>query len=756
MQDAQSPDYREASLTSERRISRRFPVKPVEYVEVGDHNGGIILDISEEGMAVSTAQSLNASRTWRFRFQLPRTRETIDTLGQISWIGESKKRAGVRFVELAAPAREHLLKWIDEQNGRALAAMAAKENRPSNGESEESQGREDQPAEPPAASSNKVSKITFSQPMRAPRPSDDLTSLRHKDEAADLEEARAERRAQVRKSPNTALYLQLDDGNAGLIENLSKTGLLFRAAKSLQRDEVIAAFQIPGTENTIETPISIVWSSASKKKVGARFTALPEEAKQQIGSWIDPNTASRKPTPRSGGSAALRSVYRSGFAQVPDGASPQAISERNDSKPAATKTPIAAGDSAFTKVSQNAARTSPVEPATSIDPQGHSGEESQSPQLSTHAALRSTFHAAPSQLFETVDLPADQDLEGYAPVKSSWSVWKFLAATVILCSVCFGLGMLYSQKDRILSRAAIAVRPHATENAAQESSPVARSEEPDPASAVSKPHNASAEKNDAGTAANAQDLPITPHERNTALLNSTISNAAKEGSAAENRPSSTSVDLPVKRTTGRDATNTNLKPSSAPIPDGSIAASAPANSRRGSATDAYSRVAKSVSSAAKPATVTHPTTEQTTPSAQAPDANSALAPAPASNSPGTVEPAQAPLGTVTHFSRFRSIRNGEGASGSGNGTLQLGPVLSSPVPDYPAEARRKQIQGVVELLAIVGADGNVETVQFIKGPAELADLALDAARQWRYGSTVLDGRPVATEQSIYFTFKIAK
>src|SRR6202795_3319597 len=102
-------------LTTERRQNPRHPVRPTEYIEIGDNNGGIILDISEGGMAVASAQALVGNQTLLFRFQLPRSQETIETSGQINWIGETKKRAGVRFVDLPLAAREQIQKWIDSQ-----------------------------------------------------------------------------------------------------------------------------------------------------------------------------------------------------------------------------------------------------------------------------------------------------------------------------------------------------------------------------------------------------------------------------------------------------------------------------------------------------------------------------------------------------------------------------------------------------------------------------------------------------------------
>src|ERR1700692_4361320 len=124
-------------LPTERRQNPRHPVRPTEYIEIGDNNGGIILDISEGGMAVASAQALGGKQTLLFRFQLPRSNETIETSGEINWIGETKKRAGVRFVDLPLAARKQIQKWIDSEisglsngdqkpNGSAVASASPK------------------------------------------------------------------------------------------------------------------------------------------------------------------------------------------------------------------------------------------------------------------------------------------------------------------------------------------------------------------------------------------------------------------------------------------------------------------------------------------------------------------------------------------------------------------------------------------------------------------------------------------------------
>jgi protein TonB len=115
-----------------------------------------------------------------------------------------------------------------------------------------------------------------------------------------------------------------------------------------------------------------------------------------------------------------------------------------------------------------------------------------------------------------------------------------------------------------------------------------------------------------------------------------------------------------------------------------------------------------------------------------------------------------PVPTVSVFSRFRTIRNTSDAARPAGSDLQIGRLKSGPAPPYPIEAQRLQIQGTVELEVLVGADGNILTVHLVKGPPELASVAMGTVRSWQYGQTTLGGHPVETDQSIYFTFKLTK
>src|ERR1700686_4913503 len=301
-------------LTTERRQNLRHPVRPTEYIEIGDSNGGIILDISEGGMAVAPAQALVGNQALLFRFQLPRSNETIETSGEINWIGETKKRAGVRFVDLPVAARNQIQKWIDSEtsghsngdqkpNGSAVPSPSPKipQEFPRR-EFPHQEIAHDKTtaarAHNPPKNLNPFSSV-LSGPLDEPEIDESEPEEEEKTAAGSNAEQAPERRAQSRLPMTASTYVQLSDGNGGLMANLSKTGFCVRAAKTLETDHLpVVRFQLPNARDFVESSAWIVWKSPSKKAAGARFENLSAEAQAQIAQWIDaqplPKTASIK------------------------------------------------------------------------------------------------------------------------------------------------------------------------------------------------------------------------------------------------------------------------------------------------------------------------------------------------------------------------------------------------------------------------------------------------------------------------------
>ena len=87
------------------------------------------------------------------------------------------------------------------------------------------------------------------------------------------------------------------------------------------------------------------------------------------------------------------------------------------------------------------------------------------------------------------------------------------------------------------------------------------------------------------------------------------------------------------------------------------------------------------------------------------------------------------------------------------------PVLVREVkPQYTKDAMARGVQGSVEVVAIVKADGTVdEDVRVSKSlDPELDDEAVKAARQWQFRPGTKDGTAVAVEVNIELTFTLKK
>lgn len=77
-------------------------------------------------------------------------------------------------------------------------------------------------------------------------------------------------------------------------------------------------------------------------------------------------------------------------------------------------------------------------------------------------------------------------------------------------------------------------------------------------------------------------------------------------------------------------------------------------------------------------------------------------------------------------------------------------------PEYPQSAKDQRIQGSVVLKVIVDKEGNVATVELISGHPAPAPAAIQAVKQWKYRSYLLNQRPVEVETHVTVNFTLAE
>lgn len=110
------PCFDSALRRTERRIDPRRQVSSIIYVQLGEDNGGVILNVGEGGLAVQAALALTVENLPPLRFQLS-VNKWVQASAQIAWLTQSKRTAGLRFQGLSENARSEIREWLALEEG---------------------------------------------------------------------------------------------------------------------------------------------------------------------------------------------------------------------------------------------------------------------------------------------------------------------------------------------------------------------------------------------------------------------------------------------------------------------------------------------------------------------------------------------------------------------------------------------------------------------------------------------------------------
>jgi TonB family protein len=131
-----------------------------------------------------------------------------------------------------------------------------------------------------------------------------------------------------------------------------------------------------------------------------------------------------------------------------------------------------------------------------------------------------------------------------------------------------------------------------------------------------------------------------------------------------------------------------------------------------------------------------------------------------SNGPGTGAGVGTGAGTGIGEGRGSGLGDGSGG-GTGGGPFRPGSgiepprLLSEVKPDYPEDARRRGVEGAVDLEIVVRRDGSVGDIKILKGlSADLNNRAVQAVRQWRFSPARRLGAPVDVIVEVSVEFKM--
>ena len=114
MPDTQQPFSGFTAIRDRREHPRR--IVALNYVKLADGNGGIMMNLSEGGLAFTAAEPLAADfiprLSFRLSFHLEDEARTIEASGRVVWLNDSKKGAGIQFVDMAEEDREQIHRWV--------------------------------------------------------------------------------------------------------------------------------------------------------------------------------------------------------------------------------------------------------------------------------------------------------------------------------------------------------------------------------------------------------------------------------------------------------------------------------------------------------------------------------------------------------------------------------------------------------------------------------------------------------------------
>ncbi|MGH9514081.1 MAG: GAF domain-containing protein [Terriglobales bacterium] len=99
------------NLAIERRHSLRHKVNTPAFASFDGVTGGMILDLSEEGMAMQTMAPLEEHSRVPLHISLGEPAVYLETTGYVAW-ADALGRAGVRFSDLPDESRTRLREWL--------------------------------------------------------------------------------------------------------------------------------------------------------------------------------------------------------------------------------------------------------------------------------------------------------------------------------------------------------------------------------------------------------------------------------------------------------------------------------------------------------------------------------------------------------------------------------------------------------------------------------------------------------------------
>jgi hypothetical protein len=103
----------EAGLSPARqaRARQRHELRTLTYVTLDQANGGIVRNLSHEGIAVQAVAAVRLRQRLRVRFELRYPRLRVEARGEVTWATVSGQ-CGIRFLDMSPRMTRQINEWI--------------------------------------------------------------------------------------------------------------------------------------------------------------------------------------------------------------------------------------------------------------------------------------------------------------------------------------------------------------------------------------------------------------------------------------------------------------------------------------------------------------------------------------------------------------------------------------------------------------------------------------------------------------------
>jgi len=737
---------------TERRRRARTPVTPPIYADLGKVNGGLIYNMSEDGLALSAAMILGGDELLRMRILLPDSGGWMKATGQITWKSESGKTAGIRFVGLPAETRQRITDWLAVESSPGEPPFGAE--------------RDPKPQQRPAGSvlagtsvfspPDAVESSTVAeQSIPVPYLPEDFSVLINQppgivaeflpqsarvgsDNLAgeDSSAQPRERRVHPRQLNRPISYIDLGRDIGGWLLNISEGGLAVATAVTLtEKDLPSIRIKFRGSRDQIEVSGQIAWISKSKREAGIRFVNATESARRIIARRI-----SRQEL--------LRELQAQNVAAPDSLAIHPEIPEIPKLKILAPVGPPSgrvvqqhwqgSAPPPLVVTGRNAEKETPTFVASDVWPPKTS-ERNESKHKSTPVFNPlSTEGGAESRRRVAVTVI----LSGVAAVAIGWVATPPAARKELIAFI--------GQSTEGPNRLAELNKPIRAPKTTDAPALLSETSAPQPLGfdrvPADRPPNGSAEQLEA------EPSPVSNIDRGAArpTVNSAVRRA--QNSLPESQPAK-----PPERTVVA-VLNPAVENTLSQVVENSLAR--PTESTATPATSPAAENARSQVVGSLPAQPTESAAmPATSPAARVPSGTATAVkespPPPLKPPTASVAPTWSVAVSTDPYPSIRVPSDISSQKPSSERSLQIGRAISLVEPVYPEDAKSQGIEGTVKLHVVVGGDGSVQNVELTSGPALLAKAATSAIREWHYAKTLLGGQPVETEQDVIVKFRMA-